>query len=270
LIEPVDAEVIIIGGGPAGSTAAFSLSSAGVSVLLLEKAIFPRYKVCGAGLTHKILTEIPFDITPVIESTITSIRFSCRFREEFTRIAKNPIMYCTTREKLDQFMLNKALLAGTRVLFGEKVINVRMENDRVGVWTENRKYLARIVIGAEGATGIIARSAGLRMDILPGLAWEGEIFPGESFLTKYADTVFLDWGTFPGGYGWIFPKKDHVSIGVGGPATLSKWMMPYYQSFLCSAGLLKNNTDKSRKRTGNPVIKILADTSSGKKREFSL
>lgn len=59
-----DADVIIAGAGPAGSLAAYELAILGVSVLILEKSSFPRYKVCGAGLTHKILHEIPFDISP--------------------------------------------------------------------------------------------------------------------------------------------------------------------------------------------------------------
>jgi len=65
-----DADVIVAGAGPAGTSAAFELARRGADVLILEKTSFPRYKVCGGGLTRKIVDEIPFDITPVIESEI--------------------------------------------------------------------------------------------------------------------------------------------------------------------------------------------------------
>ena len=237
MIRKPDAEVIIAGGGPAGSIAAYTLAVAGISVLLIEKSQFPRYKVCGGGLTHKILREIPFDISQVTGQPVHSIRFSCGFENVFTRTSAHPLLYCSMRDELDAFLLNEAVKAGTKVLFGEKVTGVAQENGLVEVETTSGKRYSRLVIGAEGAAGAVARAAGLRDHIMMGLAWEAELKPEESFLKEFKQTVFLDWGTFPGGYGWIFPKKDHISVGVGGPATLSKAMMSYYEGFLRSSGL---------------------------------
>ena len=62
----VETDVIVVGAGPAGSLAGYILATQGINVTLFEKIPFPRYKVCGGGLTHKILQEIPFDISPVI------------------------------------------------------------------------------------------------------------------------------------------------------------------------------------------------------------
>jgi len=93
-----------------------------------------------------------------------------------------------------------------------------------------------LLIGAEGASGIVSRTAGLRDVVEMGLAWEAELTANPEDLEQFSGTVFLDWGTLPGGYAWVFPKKDHFSIGVGGPATLSKVMMPYYHRFLLSLG----------------------------------
>jgi flavin-dependent dehydrogenase len=107
----------------------------------------------------------------------------------------------------------------------------------VEVTTKTQKYRSRLVIGADGASGITATTMGLRDNIWPGLAWEAEISAERSDILRYSQTVFLDWGTFPGGYGWVFPKKDHFSIGVGGPAYLSKWMMPYYDRFIQTTGI---------------------------------
>ena len=227
-----NADVIVAGAGPAGAIAAYELAVQGIRVLLLEKSVFPRYKVCGAGLTHKILREIPFDLSGIIETTISDIRFSTHFKEVFHRTSATPMIYCTMREKFDAFLLEKAVSAGVKVLFGELVTDVFQTNSFVEVQTRNGVFRSALLIGADGATSRISRKAGLRRHIMQGMAWEAEIKTDQASLKNFSQTVFLDWGTFPGGYGWVFPKNDHFSIGVGGPATLSKYMIPYYQRFL--------------------------------------
>lgn len=240
-----NADVIIAGAGPSGSIAAYELASKGISVLILEKEIFPRYKVCGGGLTHKIINEIPFDISEVIESTIHSIRFSHDLKDVFLRSSQLPVMYCTMRDKLDVFLLRKATGAGAGIRFGEKCIKVEQDRSFVRIITNRGSYQSRLLIGADGASGIVARSADLRRNIIQGLAWEAEIEAVPAILEKYSQTVFLDWGTFPGGYGWIFPKKDHFSVGVGGPAVLSKWMKTYFERFIGSSGIIGVSNDQS-------------------------
>jgi len=229
-----DAEVIIVGAGPAGSIAAFLLASQGIRIRILEKAAFPRYKVCGGGLTHKILKEIPFDLSPVIESTIHSFRFSHHFKHVFTRHSADPLMYCTMRNDLDGYLLQKAIEAGANVSMGEQVLSFQQDRFGVTVLSKERSYRTRLLIGAEGASGIVSRGTGLRDSIEMGLAWEAEVKASPVDLMRYSETVFLDWGTIPGGYAWVFPKKDHFSIGVGGPANLSQGMMSYYNDFIKS------------------------------------
>jgi geranylgeranyl reductase family protein len=227
-----DADVIIAGAGPAGSIAAYELSRLGIPVLILEKTTFPRYKVCGGGLTHKIIKEIPFDIAGATESVIHTIRFSANLKEVFSRTSPEPLLYCTMRSDLDLFLLEKATQAGAKVLFMQQVTEIKVEQDTVCVRTKENIFRSKLVIGADGPASIVARSLGMRQNIVQGLAWEAEIKTDPDILKKYSDTVFLDWGTFPGGYGWVFPKKDHFSVGVGGPAILSKQMMPYFRRFM--------------------------------------
>jgi geranylgeranyl reductase family protein len=228
----IDTDVIIAGAGPAGSLAAYRLAVLGVPVLILEKSPFPRDKVCGAGLTHKILREIPFDVSPVLETQIHNIVFSSRFKEVFTRTSAEPMMYCTNRDKLDDFLLKKAVIEGARVIHGAKVMEVIQEKDFATIVTRAGTFRSKLVIGADGASSAIARSAGLRDNILSQLAWESEVRADPATVKAFSQTVFLDWGSFPGGYGWVFPKGDHFSIGVSGSAGLSKWMMPYYKNLL--------------------------------------
>lgn len=230
-------DVFVAGAGPAGSIAAYLLAKAGVSCRIIEKEIFPRYKVCGGGLTHKILKEIPYSLEDIIDTTINSVRFSHKFHSQYTRSSQDPFIYCTMREKLDAFMLKEAVNAGSQVSYGEQVTGIEQHKDYLVVITKKDRYPAKLVIDATGAASVLGRAVNIRENLKPGLAWEAEIEAEESDIRRYSNTVFLDWGTIPGGYAWVFPKKDHFSIGVGGPAYISKWMIPYYKNFLPSTGI---------------------------------
>jgi geranylgeranyl reductase family protein len=232
-----DADVIIAGAGPAGAIAAYLLAKQGISAIILEKETFPRYKVCGGGLTHKIMNELPFPVKPVIESSIFTIRFSYHFQHVFSRTSPDPVIYCTMRDRLDSFLLEMATEAGARVLFDEQVTGIQQNNNIVVVNTKKKQYFTQIVIGAEGAARTVARSMDLGKNISMGMAWEAEVLAHPEDILRYSQTAFLDWGTFPGGYGWVFPKKDHFSVGVGGPASLSKKMIAYYEQFTKSTGI---------------------------------
>jgi len=232
-----DADVIISGAGPAGSIAAYHLQKSGISVLILEKSSFPRYKVCGAGLTHKILSILPYDISPVIHTVVHSFRFSSGLSDVYTRTNELPLMYCTMRDELDSFLLEKAVEAGAKIRTSEKVTGMEQDEQGVIARTGNRAYRSLFLIGADGASSLTARTFGLNKHIEWGMAWEAEVRSSPEILQKYSDTVFLDWGTFPGGYSWIFPKKDHFSIGTGGPAHMAKRMPEYYDKFIASTGI---------------------------------
>lgn len=254
-------DVIIAGGGPAGSLAAYELAQSGISVMVLEKSEFPRYKVCGAGLTHKIIKEIPFPIGDILETEIHTFTFSSGFKEVFTRHNQDPLIYCTMREKLDAWLLAKATEAGAKVRHGVRVTGLAQNKDGVEVTTTGGAFQSRLLIGADGAASVVARCAGLREHIMPGLAWEAEIKTHPAIVKAFSQTVFLDWGTFPGGYGWVFPKKEHFSIGVGGPASNSKWMMPYYRNFLEYLEMHFMNRFGEMAVPGNPSTSLLSTLS---------
>jgi len=248
--SPVD--VIVAGAGPCGSIAAFELARRGIRVLILEKETFPRYKVCGGGLTPKVLREIPFDISGVIEREVYEISFTHNFGTPYTRRSSSPLMYCTMRDKLDQFLLNRALEAGAIIRFDEKVNGIETGQEEVKVQTTKDSYSCRFLLGADGASSVVARYAGFRQHLYQGMAMEAEINlpPGE--VGRLGESVFLDWGTLPGGYAWMFPKHDHVSVGVGGPADLSAGLIPYYEKFLAMISLRQDQV-RSKKFWPIPV-----------------
>ena len=245
-------DVIIAGAGPAGTLAAYTLARAGLSVLILEKQSFPRYKVCGGGITHKALSGIPFSLAPVIEREIRQIRFSCRFTDAFTHRSTQPLLYCTMRDNLDHYLLAQALKAGAQIVFDQHIRSFSQSPDAIVVNTSVNQYSSRFLIGADGASSVVARQGGFKKGIRQGVAWEAEMDAPPEELERYAETVFLDWGTIPGGYGWIFPKSDHFSVGVGGPAKYASRLPGYFDHFVAASGISFTHT-RSKKAWPIPV-----------------
>jgi geranylgeranyl reductase family protein len=193
-------DVAILGGGPAGSTAAYHLATAGASVLLLDKATFPRDKPCGGGVTGRAARLLPFSIEPVVEDVTEQLDCGLRYRTHVTRRARAPFAYMTQRRRLDHFLLQKAAEAGADVREGETA--------------DARELDARIVIGADGCNGASAKQLELADRVIYGVALEAN-YP---YAARYAGKIVLEIAVIRGGYGWIFPKGDHLNVGVGGNA----------------------------------------------------
>ena len=87
----------------------------------------------------------------------------------------------------------------------------------VVVRTSDQTFQARALVGADGANGVTAKMAGLGVSLALGLALEADIAPASDsdFPRQWEHTFGLDIGSTPGGYGWIFPKSDHLNIGIG-------------------------------------------------------
>ncbi|HXZ34455.1 MAG TPA: FAD-dependent oxidoreductase [Thermodesulfobacteriota bacterium] len=111
---PHKADVVVVGAGPAGSILAYQLAKAGVDVVLLDKARFPRGKTCGGGINVRTQKQIPFDFSPIIEGTITGISFTCKFEDPFIRRYTAPLMFTVRREHFDEFLARRAEEAGAR------------------------------------------------------------------------------------------------------------------------------------------------------------
>jgi len=191
-------DVAVVGAGPAGSIAAFRLARAGARVLLFDKATFPRDKPCGGGVTVRAARLLPFSIEPVVEDTIDRVDCGLDFRSHFSRRARAPLAYMTQRKRLDHFLLERAQEAGADV--------------RLGAAVDPHALDADVVVAADGCNGTTAKRLGLGGGILHGVALEAN-YPHEA---RYAHGMALEIACVHGGYGWIFPKADHVNVGVGG------------------------------------------------------
>jgi geranylgeranyl reductase family protein len=209
-------DVVVIGAGPAGSTTAYRLARAGARVALLERAGFPRDKPCGGGLTERALRELPVSVDPVVEHDVDRLELALRYRLRFERRSRARLVAMTQRIRLDAYLAEQAAAAGADLRDGLRVTAVRDEGDGVVVDTAAGAIAAAVAIGADGVNGVTARSTGVEQKIVYGVALEGNVPNGEIPTGRYDGLAVIELGTIAGGYGWVFPKGDHVNVGVGG------------------------------------------------------
>lgn len=209
-------DVVVVGAGPAGSTTARECATRGLSVLLLDKSEFPRDKPCGGGVTIRAAGLLPFDIAPVVERTISRLEFTERQSRGFTRSHPEAVTYLTQRSRLDHFLVERAIDVGAVFQPREAVREVERHPGHVVVRTGSGSYEGSTLVAADGTNGTTAKLAGIEVALHHGLAMEGNITTPGGVPAHWEDAIGLDFGAYPGGFGWLFPKGDHLNIGVGG------------------------------------------------------
>lgn len=209
-------DAIVVGAGPAGSTTAYRLAERGASVLLLDRARFPRDKPCGGGVTRRAHAELPFSIESVVEHVVTTVDLGLAFRRRTERGRGGVLASMTQRRRLDALLATRAADAGVDFRDGVRVTAVETDDAGSTVVADGERLRAQTVVGADGVNGICARALALGGNRSLSVALEGNLPYERMDARRYDGRFVLELGTVPGGYGWVFPKGDHANFGVGG------------------------------------------------------
>jgi len=238
-------DVIVVGAGPAGATLAYELARRGIGVLVLEKEKLPRCKCCAGGVTSKAAKLLDFDISEVVEDVIYEVSFTLNLGSPYLGQHSQPLMYTVMRDAFDYFLVQKAQQMGAIFRDGQKVMQIQVGADWVEISTADDIFRSRLVVGADGAYSVVARELGMgrSMEYVAGI--ESEIVVPEKELAKWKSRAQMDLGSIPGGYAWVFPKRDHLSIGVGCFASKARHLGRHHQKFLDSLSIGSYNIARS-------------------------
>jgi len=239
-------DVIIVGAGPGGALLAYLLARQGVTPLIIDQHRLPRYKACGGGLTRRSLEALPFSVDGVIEDYSYQAVLTVGNRPVLVKRQDHPIIGMVMRDKFDFFLVEQAEAAGAVLSDQTGFRSLSGPPGDLTIETSRGDYGARIVVGADGVNGRVARALGLsvRRDLL--IALESEVYLDHpKRLDAFHGTAYFDYGVIPGGYGWIFPKKDHLSVGIGSMA----WKKIRLKRHLNHYMELKGLTSRTRIKT---------------------
>lgn len=214
-------DVIVVGAGPAGSTVAKSLAEKGIHVIVLDKATFPRDKPCGGGLPTRVMKRFPY-IEPFIDSVSYGTRmYSNSLRYKFDFIREKPFLMMVLRYKFDHDLLNLAIQAGAEFQGGKSIVDVVIQKEKAVVMLEDGQSIeAQMVVGCDGMHSVVAEKTKLskKLEVLCiSLMQEQPLTQKQltSFFTKKKIAYLFIKAQGVAGYGWLFPKKNYVNIGIG-------------------------------------------------------
>jgi flavin-dependent dehydrogenase len=135
------------------------------------------------------------------------------------------------RASFDAFLLDQALAQGGACRQGERVLALEQNAKSVILRTDKGEYNARFLIGADGIHSAVAAQTGLLRNSTRSLCYEARLKLPKDPIAARTDSITFDFGTLAGGYGWIFPKRDHLNVGVyrnwPGKRTTRRHLMRY-------------------------------------------
>jgi digeranylgeranylglycerophospholipid reductase len=223
-------DVIVVGAGPAGSMAAMKAAQGGAKTLLLERAELPRYKLCGGGVANWIMRkfEIPEDIIERVYKNIVTYIPPNYEGQVFPMPGLGYFGVC--RDKFDYCLTKMAIKAGAEFKEGINIRDVIVEEGYVKgvVSSDGQVFRGDVIIGCDGAHSIVAKKSGFWKVWFDqkGENWRDHMWfcvgVEVKMDKKIIDERFEDNYLFftgrevaPLAYGWLFPKRETVSVGLG-------------------------------------------------------
>jgi geranylgeranyl reductase family protein len=208
-------DVAIIGAGPAGCSAALALARAGTTAALFEKAALPRYKTCGGGVLARAFKHLPAETASIVQRPFNSVALNFLSTSmQFVVSREQPMVYMTMRSELDSLLARTAQKAGVKLFDRFSVKQVRPSADFVEIVSEQEVYRAKFLIGADGVHSLTAKAMGWPELTALAPALEHEIHVNSGDFERFSEMPRFDFNVIKSGYAWVFPKREHLSVGI--------------------------------------------------------
>lgn len=233
-------EVAIIGSGPSGASTAFYLGKQGISTVIIEKEILPRYKACGGGFVNRGRKDMPFDISEVVESKFFTVEsyFVNNPNICYKTTKDQPIITMIMRDAFDNLIVEKAKEFGVTLLENHKLLSVNFDGKSSILNTSQGEISANFIIAADGVLSPTAKMCGWTTEtrkLIPALEYEVTVSAKD--FERLSKSVRFDIDAVPYGYAWCFPKKNHLSLGVLTTKKGKINLKEYYQKYLQTLGI---------------------------------
>jgi flavin-dependent dehydrogenase len=179
------------------------------------------------------LAALPFEVKEVVEDEAYTIRTFLRNAPLFAETEPRPVVSMVMRDRFDQWLVRKAVEKGARIEEGVVFKSLVGSAGHLTVKTSQGDLGCKLVVGADGVNSRVARSLGLKVRKRTMTALQGEVYASDSRrIEAFRNTAHFDYGVVPKGYAWVFPKKDHLSIGVLTTSMNVKHLKRYFYSYL--------------------------------------
>jgi geranylgeranyl reductase family protein len=235
-------DVIVVGAGPAGTTAARHCAKSNLKTLLLEKERIPRYKPCAGGVSLAAAGELDF---PIPDSLIE--RRCCGMSVIFGTLGNrvdcgSTIAYMVTRSSFDAYLVEKAAETGAEVQDRNACQSISVDGLGVTIRAESGVYRANVLVGADGFHSRVLKSLrpGFDRDEIRFCVIAELPITGARIYKMLGDRVEINFSFIDKGYAWLFPKAEYISAGVGGLPEKSKTIIQYFRSYLGMHGFRGN------------------------------
>ncbi|HEY9770955.1 MAG TPA: geranylgeranyl reductase family protein [Coleofasciculaceae cyanobacterium] len=203
-------DCIIVGAGPAGSSAAYHLAKQGHSILVVDKADFPRTKSCGGGVSPAIAQWFDFDFSPVVQNHVSQVKYTFKMGDPAEVQLKDVTpMWMVQREQFDNFLIEQAIGQGAEFKSGVEVKGAILQGDTWQIQTSAGTFEGKYLIAADGANSTVAKL--LDMSNTSTIAGASLQVPG-AVSDRRKVTAFFDFGSLKNGFMWCFPKADGYSF----------------------------------------------------------
>ena len=231
-------DVLVVGAGPAGASAAVTVAKAGLTVALIDKARFPRDKLCGGlftGRARNVFNVIHgHDIDMALFDQHSALEFFFH-GTSLDRMQDVPPMFTTMRRPFDASLRDLALAAGAVDFAGQRIAS--LETDPICLeLADGTRLTGRVLIGADGVNSTVARALFGQAYDRATIGFALEVEAGAPHLRPGGD-LQVSFGAVKGGYGWSFPKRHSTTVGVGGPVALTPDMRPGLDRYLSDCGI---------------------------------
>lgn len=222
----------------------------GLDVVLVEKQYHPRPKPCGGALGPKAIDVLDFDYSHLIQREYHAAKIF-RPSGKCSILTRDGLKgHLIRRDEFDSFLIDKAREAGAEIVQGDEIVAIEQLRKGVRALGIGDSYKAHLLVGADGVNGVSMKQLDIRHrwgveDVAVCITAEVQVDPSEIERTMAMDAestqFFLElyYGLVEWGYGWCFPKRESLNIGIGCRLDKAKGLRDKWVQFLSKISIEK-------------------------------